>query len=71
VAIGQDDKDVREFRVFNEDLFEMAHWLTEKQIRSIAMESTDTCWHNPYDVLMARGFDVVMCNGKFTKNIEH
>lgn len=70
VAIGQDDKDVREFGVFNEDLFEMADWLTEKQIRTIAMESTGTYWQNLYAVLIARGFDVILCNGKFTKNIK-
>lgn len=40
VAIGQESKDVREFRVFNEDLFELADWLHENQILTVAMEST-------------------------------
>lgn len=70
VAIGQDDKDVREFGVFNEDLFEMADWLAENQIRTIAMESTGTYWQNLHAVLIARGFEVILCNGKFTKNIK-
>jgi len=35
VAIGQEDKDVREFGVFNEDLYDLAQWLTENQIRQL------------------------------------
>ncbi len=70
VAIGQNEEDVREFGVFNEDLYEMAHWLFQNQIRTIAMESTGTYWQNLYAVLIAKGFNVILCNGKFTKNIK-
>jgi transposase len=70
VGIGQREKDVREFGVFNQDLFEMADWFEEKQIRTIAMESTGIYWQNLYAVLISRGFHVILCNGKFTKNIK-
>jgi transposase len=70
VAVGQQEEDVREFGVFNEDLFSMSDWLKEKQIRSIAMESTGTYWQNLYAVLISKGFHVTLCNGKFTKNIK-
>ena len=70
VAVGQQEEDIREFGVFNEDLFEMASWLKEKKIRTIAMESTGTYWQNLYAVLVANGFYVILCNGKFTKNIK-
>ena len=40
VAVGQCEQDVREFGVFNQDLFEMADWFKEKQVKTIAMEST-------------------------------
>jgi len=70
VAIGQLERDIREFGVFNEDLFEMAVWLKENQVKTIAMESTGTYWQNLYAVLIAKGFDVILCNGKFTKNIK-
>jgi transposase len=70
VAVGQQEHDVREFGVFNQDLFEMADWLTEKQIKTVAMESTGTYWQNLYAVLISKGFHVVLCNGKFTKNIK-
>jgi transposase len=70
VAIGQQEKDIREYGVYNQDLFEMASWLIDKQIRTIAMESTGTYWQNLYAVLISKGFHVILCNGKFTKNIK-
>jgi transposase len=70
VAVGQTEQDVREFGVFNQDLFVMAEWLKGKNIRTIAMESTGTYWQNLYAVLISRGFHVILCNGKFTKNIK-
>lgn len=70
VAVGQQDKDIREFGVFNQDLFDMADWLHEKQVKTIAMESTGTYWQNLYAVMISKGFHVILCNGKFTKNIK-
>lgn len=70
VAVGQQSQDVREFGVFNVDLFALADWLSEHQIKTVAMESTGTYWQNLYAVLIARGFYVILCNGKFTKNIK-
>jgi len=70
VAIGQSEQDVREFGVFNQDLFALADWLMEKKIKTVAMESTGTYWQNLFAVLSARGFHVILCNGKFTKNIK-
>lgn len=70
VATGQDDSEVREFGVYNEDLFSLAEWLQEEGVTTVAMESTGTYWQNLYAVLISRGFEVVLCNGKFTKNIK-
>lgn len=70
VAIGQQETDVREFGVFNQDLFEMADWLHVNKVKTIAMESTGTYWQNLYAVLISKGFQVILCNGKFTKNIK-
>ena len=70
VAVGQAEQDVREFGVYNKDLFEMADWLMERNIKTIAMESTGTYWQNLFAVLISRGFHVILCNGKFTKNIK-
>lgn len=70
VSIGQKEKDIREFGVFNEDLKAIAHWLAENKISTVAMESTGTYWQALYAVLLAHGFQVILCNGKFTKNIK-
>lgn len=69
-AVGQTDAEVREFGVYNEDLHALARWLSENQIKTVAMESTGTYWQNLYAVLQAAGFEVILCNGKFTKNIK-
>ncbi len=34
------------------------------------MESTGNYWQNLHAVLIAKGFEVTLCNGKFTKNIK-
>jgi len=70
VAIGQTDKDVHEFGVFNEDLYDIVKWLSENNIKTVAMESTGSYWQNLHAILMSEGFEVLLCNGKFTKNIK-
>lgn len=69
-AVGQKEEDIREYGVFNDDLFALADWFKEKKIKTVAMESTGTYWQNLYAVLISRGFNVILCNGKFTKNIK-
>lgn len=70
VAIGQGDDDVREFGVYNENLQALSQWLLENEIKTVAMESTGTYWQNLYAVLQSYGLEVILCNGKFTKNIK-
>lgn len=70
VAVGQYDDDVREFGVYNEDLKAISDWLKESQIKTVAMESTGTYWQSLYAILLSDGFQVILCNGKFTKNIK-
>lgn len=69
VAIGQDIKDVREFGVYAQDLKLMAEWLHSNQITTVAMESTGQYWQNLFVELMNSGLEVILTNGKFTKNI--
>ena len=70
VAIGQGDADVKEFGVYNEDLNAIAVWLVENGVKTIAMESTGTYWQSLFAVLQTAGLQVILCNGKFTKNIK-
>lgn len=69
-AIGQDAQDVREFGVYSEDHQALSEWFAQNKITSIAMESTGTYWQNLFSSLVADGFDVILVNGKQTKNIK-
>jgi transposase len=70
VAIGQCKDDVREFGVYNEDLHSLLQWLLENDVKTVAMESTGTYWQSLFAVLQNAGLQVILCNGKFTKNIK-
>ncbi len=70
VAIGQNAEDVKEFGVYNEDLHALTEWLLQNKINSIAMESTGTYWQSLFSNLHQAGMQVILCNGKFTKNIK-
>jgi transposase len=68
VAIGQELEDVKEFGVYAEDLTALCQWLMDNDVTTVAMESTGDYWQNLYTELIAFGFEVVLANGKFTKN---
>jgi len=69
VAVGQSTEDVKEFGVYAEDLTSLCEWLKSYEITTVAMESTGDYWQNLYVELEKYGFEVLLANGKFTKNI--
>lgn len=69
VAIGQQQKDVKSYGVYSEDLTSLTDWLIENNVTTVAMESTGAYWQNLFVELINKGLDVVLTNGKFTKNI--
>jgi len=70
VAVGQDAQDVREFGVYTEDHKELCKWLKQHEVTTVAMESTGTYWQNIFSFLIAQGFEVILVNGRQTKNIK-
>ena len=70
VSVGQDAEDVKEFGVYTEDYEAMAIWLHEHQVSTVAMESTGTYWQNVFSHLVSQGFEVILVNGRQTKNIK-
>lgn len=70
VAINQEHSDVKEFGVYAQDLKDLVQWLIENDIKTIAMESTGSYWQNLYTELQTSGIEVILANGKFTKNIK-
>jgi transposase len=70
VAVGQDAQDIKEFGVYSEDQMAMSDWLKSKNVTHIAMESTGTYWQNLFATLVGQGFEVILVNGKQTKNVK-
>jgi len=70
VSVGQDSEDVKEFGVYTDDTKEMSAWLKSHKVITIAMESTGTYWQNVYSQLIGEGFEVILVNGRQTKNIK-
>ncbi len=70
VAINQEHSDVKEFGVYAEELKGLVQWLLENDIRTVAMESTGSYWQNLFTELQNSGIEVILTNGKFTKNIK-
>ncbi len=70
VAVGQNAQDVKEFGVYSQDHKELCEWLQKHKVTSVAMESTGTYWQNLFSSLVVFGFDVILVNGRQTKNIK-
>jgi len=70
VSIGQSLDEVKEFGVYAEDLKALSSWLLENNIDTVAIESTGDYWQNLHAQLLEDGIEVVLVNGKFTKNIK-
>lgn len=68
VAVGQALEDVKEFGVYAEDLTAICQHLKSYGITSVAMESTGDYWQNLFTELIKHDFEVILCNGKFTKH---
>lgn len=69
VCVGKEIEDVQEFSVFTEDLHQMAKWLKENNVTTIAMESTGFYWKSLFLLLQDHGFEVILVNAAHTKNV--
>jgi transposase len=55
---------VRTFGTTTKELGELADWLVDQGVESVAMESTGIYWIPVFEVLEARGLDVVLVNAR-------
>lgn len=69
VPEGCATESVREFKSFTADLHELANWLEECDIKTVAMESTGVYWIPLYELLASRGFDVKLVDARKVKNV--
>jgi transposase len=63
------DNPVRSFGTFTRDLHQLADWFQSCGVTTIAMESTGVYWIPAYEILEHRGFEVVLVNARYAKNV--
>ena len=65
----RDSQTVRRFGCTTAELKEMANWLKQCGIRTVAMQSTGVYWIAVYDILEQAGLEVYLVNARETKNL--
>jgi len=60
---------VRVFGTTTGQLNELADWLTDQGVKSVAMESTYVYWIPVYELLESRGIEVVLVNARQLHNV--
>jgi transposase len=68
VPVDRDAEPVRHFRTFTAELHRLADWLVSCRIKTVAMESTGVYWIPVYEILVARGIEVLLVNARHLKN---
>lgn len=63
------DMSVRAFGTFTQDLHDLADWFRSCGVTSVAMESTGVYWIPAFEILEARGFEVILVNARYAKNV--
>jgi transposase len=63
------DTPVRAFGTFTQDLHELADWFKACGVTSVAMESTGVYWIPAYEILEQHGFEVILVNARYAKNV--
>src|SRR5262245_47905687 len=69
IQADRDENPIREFSNFTADLNKLADWLSAKNIKTVAMESTSIYWIPAYEILESRGFEVLLVNARYIKNV--
>jgi transposase len=63
------DMPVRAFGTFTRDLHDLADWFRSCGVTSVAMESTGVYWIPAFEILEQHGFDVILVNARYAKNV--
>jgi transposase len=69
VPPDRDDTPVRAFATFTGDLHRLADWLRTCRVTHVAMEATGVYWIPVFEILEARGFQVILVNARHVKNL--
>ena len=69
VPPDRDPAAVQSFPTFTADLYRLANWLTACRVTHVAMEATGVYWIPIFEILDARGFQVILVNARHVKNL--
>ena len=69
VPKDRDENNVRSFKTFTIDLYSLASWLKECNIKTVAMESTVVYWQPVFEIQENQGFDVNLICARYIKNV--
>jgi len=69
VPPDRDPMPVQCFATFTAGLHRLADWLAACRITHVAMEATGVYWIPVFEILEARGFDVILVNARHVKNV--
>jgi transposase len=70
-AVGPDcdERPVRTFQTFTDDLHRLADWFAQCGVKTVVMESTGVYWIPIYEILEQRGFKVMLVNARDAKHV--
>jgi transposase len=63
------DQEVRSFSTMHHGLVDLAAWLTSRGVTDVAMEATGMFWRPVWYVLEDAGFDLLLVNPRYAKNV--
>ena len=69
VPAERDPEPVRCFKTFTGDLHQLADWVVSRGVKTVAMEATGVYWIPVYEILEARGLEVLLVNARHVKNV--
>jgi transposase len=69
VPEGRDALSLRRFACFTADLYELANWLKQCGIETVAMESTGVYWIPVFQILETQGFEVKLVNARHVQTV--
>ena len=69
VPPDRDPTAVRSFATFTTDLHRLVDWLAGCRVTHVAMEATGVYWIPVFEILEARGFQVILVNARHVKNV--
>jgi transposase len=63
------EQPIRAFGTFTQDLHKLAEWFQSCGVTSVVMESTGVYWIPAFEILEQRGFEVILVNARYAKNV--